>query len=86
MSALAITVVTHDGRQDHRCRDGHFVCFGGCCWSILTIIQRLDGQCYAANNSGIEDHAGTSCAQVRFTNSAEHKRRQSQWREYSEAT
>ena len=43
ISALAITVVTHDGRQDHRCRDGHFVCFGGCCWSILTTLQRLDG-------------------------------------------
>jgi hypothetical protein len=43
MSALAITVVTHDGRQDRRCRDRRFVCFGGCCWSMLTTIQRLDG-------------------------------------------
>jgi hypothetical protein len=25
----AITVVTHDGRQDHRCRNRDFACFVG---------------------------------------------------------
>jgi hypothetical protein len=31
----------------------------------LTKIQSLDGTVLGANNSRVEDHAGTSCAQVR---------------------